>query len=92
MSTPQDHARHHGIGWFAAVLAVALASNAAVPFAPESERHALPGQEVEISNLAGELRVEPGSGSAVVVEITRGGRDAGALRVVTETHAGHRRL
>jgi lia operon protein LiaG len=92
MSTRQDDARHHGIGWFAAVLGVALASNAAVPVAPPAEHHALPGQDVEISNLAGELRVEPGSGSAVVVEITRGGKDAGALRVVTDAQAGRQRL
>src|SRR2546428_12336603 len=48
---------------------------------PQSERHAASGDDVAIYNLAGVLRVEAGSGVDVIVEVTRGGRDAGKLRV-----------
>jgi hypothetical protein len=47
------------------------------------ERQTLSGESVAIYDLAGEVRVEPGTGSAVVVTISRGGKDAGALRVHT---------
>jgi hypothetical protein len=73
-------------------MAVALATDVAVPLAQQGERYSLPGTDVEIVNVAGEVRVEPGSGSAVVVEITRGGKDAGALRIVNDSHEGRRRL
>ena len=45
------------------------------------ERFTLEGREVAIYNLAGRLRVEGGNGSAVVVEVTRGGRDASRLKL-----------
>lgn len=45
------------------------------------ERYAVEGDQVAVYNLAGEMRVEPGSGSAVVVELTRGGEDARRLTV-----------
>lgn len=45
------------------------------------ERVSLEGREVAIYNLAGRLRVEGGSGDRVIVEITRGGRDAARLKV-----------
>src|SRR3989475_8645653 len=47
----------------------------------QAERHAVSGHDVASSNLAGVLRVEAGSGVDVIVEVTRGGRDAGKLRV-----------
>ena len=45
------------------------------------ERHEISGTRIAIYNLAGQVTLEPGSGSAVVVQITRGGRDAGDLTV-----------
>jgi len=49
--------------------------------AQQSERHTISGDNIAIYNLAGVMRVEAGSGSEVVVEVTRGGADAGRLRV-----------
>lgn len=61
----------------AAVLAAPLAGQ-------RTERFTLEGRRVVISNLAGEVRMVPGTGSSVVVEVTRGGRDAAQLRVVRD--------
>jgi lia operon protein LiaG len=49
----------------------------------QTPRQTLKGDSVAIYNLVGELRVEPGSGSDVVVEITRGGADADKLELQT---------
>jgi lia operon protein LiaG len=49
--------------------------------AAQSERHTLGGDRVAIYNLAGKLRVQPGTGSQVVVDVTRGGHDGGQLRI-----------
>src|SRR5262245_49499341 len=54
-----------------------------------AERYSLAGDEVVLYNLAGRLDVEPGTGSAVVVELERGGRDGSRLEVQTgsiDTH------
>ena len=51
--------------------------------AQEAERFSLSGSKATIYNLAGEVRVERGSGSNVVVELTRGGPDADQLSVRT---------
>ncbi len=61
--------------------ASAILVAAAAPAAAQTERFSLEGSRVSIYNLAGEVRVEAGSGPAVVVEVTRGGGDAGELRV-----------
>lgn len=45
------------------------------------ERHVLTGDSAIIWNLAGEVRLEPGSGSDVVVLVTRGGEDGAQLAV-----------
>jgi lia operon protein LiaG len=45
------------------------------------ERYTVSGDEVAIYNLAGAIRIEPGTGSAVTAELTRGGADAGRLKV-----------
>jgi lia operon protein LiaG len=47
----------------------------------QTERITLAGPEVAIYNLVGTLKVEGGSGSDVVVEVTRAGRDAQRLTV-----------
>ena len=58
----------------------------------QTERRTLSGDVVAIYNLAGKLRVESGSGSDVVVEITRGGRDADQLRVEQGSIRGQQTL
>jgi lia operon protein LiaG len=50
--------------------------------AQQPERYAVSGDEVAIYNLAGEVRVEPGPGPDVTAEVTRGGADAGKLKVM----------
>jgi lia operon protein LiaG len=56
---------------------------ASVAGAQATERRTLSGPAVAIYNLAGEVRLEGGAGSDVVVEIRRGGADAARLRVET---------
>jgi hypothetical protein len=56
--------------------------------AQASERFSLAGDRVAVHNLAGQVRVERGTGSAVVVEVTRGGADAGQLRIATARDGG----
>lgn len=74
------------------VLSRAALALAALPFAGTAiavaaqplsaqERHVLGGTSATIWNLAGEVRVEPGTGSEVVVEVTRGGADGRKLVV-----------
>ena len=65
----------------AAVVAPAAILYFSSPLSAQTERRTLSGDAVAIYNIAGRLRVESGSGSAVTVEITRGGRDARELRV-----------
>ncbi|MDH4044559.1 MAG: hypothetical protein OEW06_08885, partial [Gemmatimonadota bacterium] len=45
------------------------------------ERYELAGDHVAVFNLAGSATVEAGTGSAVVVEVRRQGRDAGRLEI-----------
>lgn len=47
----------------------------------QTERRTVSGSVVAIYNLVGNVRVEPGTGSDVVVEISRAGRDARKLSV-----------
>ncbi len=68
-----------------AILASALQLSA-------QERISLDGDRIAIYNVAGEVRIEPGRGENVVVEITRGGRDGGALRVDRTSANGWRQL
>ena len=63
-----------------ATMAVILAVPLVAP-AQSVERVTLEGGEVAIYNLAGRLRVEGGSGSNVVVEVTRIGREASRLKL-----------
>lgn len=50
--------------------------------AQQVERYAISGDEVAIYNLAGEIRLEPGTGADVTVQVTRGGADAAKLKVM----------
>jgi lia operon protein LiaG len=52
-----------------------------IPAAAQSSRHVLKGDSVSVYNLVGELRIEAGSGSDVVVEVQRGGADAAKLEI-----------
>ncbi|HYR97595.1 MAG TPA: hypothetical protein VEO58_01180, partial [Gemmatimonadales bacterium] len=49
----------------------------------QPERRTLAGDRVAIYNLAGVMHLDRGTGSDVVVELTRGGRDAGKLQIAT---------
>lgn len=49
----------------------------------QTERRSVGGQRVAVFNLAGDVRVERGSGRDVEVEITRRGPDASRLRIET---------
>lgn len=52
-----------------------------LPAAAQTSRHVLKGDSVAIYNLVGELRVEGGTGSDVVVEVDRQGAGAGKIDV-----------
>lgn len=62
------------------ILSCVLSLFAAATAAQQPERFELAGSEVAIYNLAGAVTVEPGRGQ-VVVQVTRGGADAGRLTV-----------
>lgn len=61
--------------------ALAAASLLLATPAAGQERHSVSGGSVALWNLAGDVTVVGGSGSDVTVEITRGGADAGQLRI-----------
>ncbi|HKC39958.1 MAG TPA: DUF4097 family beta strand repeat-containing protein [Gemmatimonadales bacterium] len=63
--------------WLPLALCAALASQGSA----QATRYTLKGDSVAVYNLVGELRVEPGSGSDVAVQVTRGGADAARLDV-----------
>lgn len=63
-----------------------------VSAAAQSSRHVLKGESVAVYNLVGELRVEPGSESDVVVEVQRGGADAAKLEIQTGPLRGRETL
>lgn len=62
---------------------VPLLVGPALAEAQTNDRRTVSGPAVAIYNLAGRVRVEGGGGSDVVVEVTRGGRDAARLRIET---------
>jgi len=51
--------------------------------AQASQRYSISGSDAAIYNLAGAVKVGPAAGTAVVVDVTRGGRDAAQLKVDT---------
>ena len=72
-----------------------LLSAAAFLFTPvsaQTSRHVLKGDSVAVYNLVGELRVEPGAGSDVVVEVQRGGDDSAKLEILTGPLRGRETL
>lgn len=67
---------------YPALRAVTAALLITAPLAAQ-ERHVLTGSTAVIWNLAGDIRLEPGTGGDVAVEITRGGSDGERLTVNT---------
>jgi len=65
----------------AAGIFLALAATPLI--AAGQERFTLVGERVILFDLAGNVSIVAGSGSSVVVEVTRGGGDAGQLKVET---------
>ncbi len=74
------------------VAALLLSVVASPSASAQTERRTLGGRDIALYNIAGEVTVERGSGSDVVVEITRGGRDAGRLRIVEDEIRGSNTL
>ena len=66
-----------------------LALAGAPALAAQSGTYPIHGDDLAIYNLAGVLRVEPGTGSDVVVVVETGGNDAGRLKVATGSVRGH---
>lgn len=60
--------------------------------AQQPVRHTLTGEAIAIYNLAGQMRVEAGSGNSVVVEVQLLGRDASKLKVETGPMRGRSTL
>jgi hypothetical protein len=61
-------------------LSIFLVQNASAQYA---ERFSVAGNRVAVFNIAGEVRVEPGTGNAVIIEVIRGGEDSDRLSVKT---------
>ena len=78
--------------WLPTLLSAALATHAAAQATSQPTRYTLKGDSVAVYNLVGELRVEPGSGSDVTVEIRRGGADAAKLDVQSGALRGRETL
>jgi lia operon protein LiaG len=62
------------------------------PAIAQVEQRTIKGSEIAIYNLVGHLRAVPGTGDAVVVEITRAGADRDKLRIETGTLRGRETL
>lgn len=60
----------------------------ALPQAAHAQRYELNGPSVALYNLAGSIHLQAGSGSSVVVEIKRSGRDAERLSVRSDAIDG----
>ena len=69
--------------------AVAFLAN---PVSAQSSRYVLKGDSVAVYNLVGELHVEAGSGSDVVVQVDRGGDDSAKLEIQTGPLRGRETL
>ncbi|MGH7540371.1 MAG: DUF4097 family beta strand repeat-containing protein, partial [Gemmatimonadota bacterium] len=63
------------------VAALVLLAGAASARGQATERFTLSGERVAIHNLAGQARLEPGSGASVIVTVTRGGSEGSRLRL-----------
>jgi len=70
---------------FLAALSTLLLVTAASPLTAQTETRSVKGATVAIYNLAGRMRAIAGTGDAVAVDVTRGGKDAGQLKIATGT-------
>jgi lia operon protein LiaG len=59
---------------------------------PAQERYQVTGAHVAVYDLAGHVDLKPGTGSAVLVELTRGGADGRELKVAQGTVDGRETL
>jgi lia operon protein LiaG len=100
--------RHRDMGNSALVILFAVASMLTIAFfallanasflamtacaQPAVERFVLPGQRIEICNLAGAVRIIQGTGTRAEVLVTRGGRDATRLRIEQDEQGDRSRL
>jgi lia operon protein LiaG len=81
--------------WLPVLLCAALAPTPArlsAQAAAPATRYVLKGDSVAVYNLVGELRVEPGSGGDVVVELRVGGADVKQLEIQTGPLRGRETL
>jgi DUF4097 and DUF4098 domain-containing protein YvlB len=62
------------------------------PLSAQNSRFVLKGDSVAVYNLVGELHVEAGSGSDVVVQVARGGDDSAKLEIQTGPLRGRETL
>ncbi|HEX9729295.1 MAG TPA: DUF4097 family beta strand repeat-containing protein [Gemmatimonadales bacterium] len=69
-----------------------LAVLAVFALAQNQDSYSLSGDRIAVYNLAGQITIEPGTGSAVTIEVRPGGRDAGELRVETGPIRGRETL
>jgi lia operon protein LiaG len=60
--------------------------------AQQVERYAMSDDEVAIYNLVGQVRVEPGTGGEVTVQVARGGAQAAQIKVAQSKHDGEETL
>lgn len=74
------------------ILAGLLVAAAAPLAAQQASRHTLSGNAVALYNIAGTVRVDPGSGGSVTAEVTRHGADAARLEVRTDAIRGRETL
>ena len=70
----------------------AFVANPGLAVSQQPERHTISGDDIAVYNLVGVARIEGGSGSAVVVELSRSGRDLDKLRVETGPVRGRETL
>jgi molybdopterin-binding protein len=77
---------------FPTLIVAGLALAAAPLPAQQASRHTLSGNAVALYNIAGTVRVDPGSGAAVTAEVTRHGADAARLEVRTDAIRGRETL
>jgi lia operon protein LiaG len=62
-------------------LVILFLSAASLP-AQQAERYTIPEDELAIYNLAGDVRIEPGTGGDITVQVTRGGAGAAKVKVM----------
>jgi len=67
--------------WALALSLTGISLPAAHLGAQQTERYAMSDNEVAIYNLVGQVRLEPGTGGEVTVQVTRGGAQAAQVKV-----------